>query len=77
MRMITLTPKISSVETKNGVALSVSGVAQVLNCSIVLEIWPAQVFEIINAKTCLYSPAEFEIDSCLLFLSYLAFHSCL
>ena len=46
MRMITLTPKISSVETKNGVALSVSGVAQVLNCSIVLEIWPAQVFEI-------------------------------
>ena len=45
MRMITLTPKISSVETKNGVALSVSGVAQVLNNSIVLEFWPAQVLK--------------------------------
>ena len=45
MRMITLTPKISSVETKNGVALSVSGVAQVLNKSIVLEFWPAQVLK--------------------------------
>jgi len=29
LRMITLSPKIASVETKNGVALSVSGVAQV------------------------------------------------
>jgi len=29
MRMITLKPTIQSVETQNGVALSVSGVAQV------------------------------------------------
>ena len=43
MRMITLTPKISSVETKNGVALSVSGVAQVLSHSISLKNRPAQL----------------------------------
>ena len=64
MRMITLKPTIQSVETQNGVALSVSGVAQVVGLCCLTELgheWP--IIHELSAIICFYSDPFVKIPS--------------